>query len=72
MKIVDSRKSVESEFFNQLQVGDVFIDEDGDINIKVYDDNKDYYAVVLKTGLVWFPADTHCVIKLNAHLVIEN
>lgn len=72
MKIVDNRKVINTEFFNQLQTGDVFIDEDEVINIKVYDDNKDYYAVVLKTGLVWYPADTHCVIKLNALLTIEN
>lgn len=73
MKIVDNRKNNKAEYFSNLRAGDVFIDEDEDINIKVEnDDTREYYAVILENGLVWFPSDNYCVIKLNARTVIED
>ena len=73
MKIVDNRKNNKNECFSQLQPGDVFLDEDGDINIKVKNEgvNMDY-AVVLENGAMWMPSDSYFVIKLNARTVIED
>lgn len=73
MKIVDNRKDFKSERFSQLQAGDVFLDSDEDISIKVIDsDTKDYCAVVLRNGLLWFPSDDSCVIRLNTRLTVED
>lgn len=42
--------------FQDLRTGAIFIDEDDDVNIKCYEEDKDkHYAVVLENGTVWYP-----------------
>ena len=54
MNIVDKRNRMKK--FGEMAIGECFIDEDGDVNIKIvdYDVNRTS-AVCLKDGQLWRP-----------------
>ena len=72
MNIVDSRKTPFVKKFEDILVGECFIDDDGDITIKVLDtDRHDTFAVCLRRGDLWFPDDSHEIEIVSAKVVIE-
>ena len=52
MKIVNER-SLKSATFSNMKLGTVFIDEDGDVLMKIREDNDEAKAVSLATGKVF-------------------
>ena len=71
MKVIDSRKRPNMKQFAAIKVGECFIDDDGDIGIKVanYDTNETS-AVCLKDGQQWFPLLTDVYEIITATLEI--
>ena len=54
MNIIDKRNRMKK--FGEMAVGECFIDDDGDINIKIVDYNiSETSAVCLKDGQQWHP-----------------
>ena len=51
MKIVDNREQVKKEYtFNDLYLGDCFLDQDGDVGIKFSDEE---YLTTIDGGKSW-------------------
>jgi len=56
MKIIDSRKRPNMKKFGEMKIGECFVDDDGDIGIKVANYNtNEISAICLKDGQQWFP-----------------
>lgn len=68
------RKDENGVDFEALSVGAIFIDEDGDINIKSHNDVHDrFYAIVLNTGTMWDPPLRGYKVKeIFPTLIIDN
>ena len=72
MKIIDNRKTPSVKKFENILVGECFIDDDGDITIKVFNKNiLEISAVCLKSGEQWFPFKTREYQIVSASVVIE-
>lgn len=72
MKITDNRKKPLVKKFEDILVGECFIDDDGDVTIKVLDSvANNTFAVCLRTGDIWFPCDDHELDIVSAMVVIE-
>lgn len=56
MRIIDDRKFANKKEFEDIKVGECFIDTDDDISIKIVNyDTNETSAVCLKDGQQWFP-----------------
>lgn len=72
MKIADTRKEPFMKRFEDIRIGECFIDDDGDVTIKVLNgDVHETSAVCLKNGDLWFPCDSHEFVTVSASVVIE-
>jgi hypothetical protein len=71
MLITDQRQKTNMIDFGNLEFGDVFQDEDGDICIKVENDYGPASAVVLSTGMVFSCKTDTPVVKLITELTIK-
>ena len=72
MKIIDSRKRPITKEFAAMEVGQCFIDDDGDIDIKVVNyDTNETSAVCLKDGQQWLPLFTGAYEIVTATLEIH-
>ena len=71
MRIEDMRKKVDEVTFEDIKVGECFIDEDNDLNMKV-DSTSNYNAVLFSTGLLWICDEGCPVTPVKTHIVIES
>ena len=71
MIIKDERKKVTIPFA-EIHEGECFIDEQGDLNMRVYPQEDDicYNAVVLESGQLWVADNTLLVEKVNASVTM--
>lgn len=71
MKIEDMRRKVKGTTIKDIEVGECFIDCDGDLCMKM-EANQYYNTIVLSTGFIYaFDEDTS-VTPVKAHIVIES
>lgn len=73
MIIVDTRKEPSMKKFENIRAGECFIDDDGDITIKIVNEGAhcETSAVCLRNGEQWFPLDSHEFEVVSASVVIE-
>ena len=71
MRIEDMRNKVKEVTFEDIKIGECFVDDDDDLSMKV-EGNSDYNAVLLSTGLLWNCNDGYPVIPVKTHIVIES
>lgn len=72
MKITDKREEKDKSCFRELTRGAIFIDEDGDVCIKVgslYEHNE-YFAMTLRSGISFSIEPTALVTPVDAELII--
>lgn len=72
MKVTDKRQNPGTIDFADLEYGDVFQDEDGDICIKMDNDLSAFNAVVLTTGVAFCCNLDAPVTPLVAELTVTN
>lgn len=72
MKVTDKRQNPITIDFGNLEYGDVFQDEDGDICIKIDYECSLANAVVLSTGIAFNCELDAPVTPLNAEVIITN
>jgi hypothetical protein len=72
MKVTDKRQTPSTIDFGNLEYGDVFQDEDGDICIKMDSDYSAANAVVLTTGQAFCCNMDAPIIPLIAELTVAN
>jgi hypothetical protein len=69
MRVSDERKKV-TVAFKEIREGECFIDDAGDLCMKAYSSDRDYNAIVLESGQIWFANDDTLVERVNAKVVI--
>lgn len=71
MVVKDERKQATIPFA-EIREGECFIDEEGDLNMRVYpqDDGDFYNAVVLESGQLWVVDNATLVEKVNARVTM--
>ncbi len=71
MKVTDKRQKPNTIDFGNLDFGNVFQDEDGDICMKMGNEYSSVNAVVLTTGVTFSCSMDTPVTPLNAELTIK-
>ena len=71
MIVKDERRKVTVPF-KEIHYGECFIDEEGDLNMRVSspEDDMFYNAVVLESGQLWIADDNTLVEKVNARVTM--
>lgn len=72
MKVVDNMKKRPMAKFEDIPIGQCFIDDYGNVSIKVIGEawRLEISAVCLKDGKQWFPLDNHEFETVSASVVI--
>jgi hypothetical protein len=71
MRVEDMRNKVKETTFEDIKIGECFIDDDNDLSMKV-ESNSNYNAVLLPTGLLWICDEGCPVTPVKTHIVIES